>query len=349
MLQGKIYCTYMTTVAINGFGRIGRLFLRQASKNKKLKIVAINDLGDIENLAYLFEYDSVYGRFGGSIKVQGNSIVIDGKKVQVLQEKDPSKLPWKKLGVDIVIEATGVFNSYKKAEIHRKAGAKRVVITAPSKDEDTKDGKTVLMGVNEKEASSCSLTSNGSCTTNAVAAVVQVLDEAIGVEKAILTTTHGYTASQKLVDGPSNRSDVRRGRAAAQNIIPSTTGAAKTVGRAMPKFKDNFDGMALRVPVIAGSIADVTLVTKKKTTEKEVNSAFEKAAKLPRWKGILTTTTDPIVSTDIIGEPYGSIVDLNFTKVVDGDLVKVLSWYDNEWGYVTTLIKHVETVANSVK
>ena len=337
----------MTTVAINGFGRIGRLFFRQAYKNKNLKIVAVNDLGSIENLAYLLEYDSVYGRFGASVKVQGSSLIVDGKKIEVLQEADPSKLPWKKLEVDIVIEATGVFNSYEKSQVHRKAGAKRVVITAPSKDEDTDDGKTVLVGVNEHEASTCSLTSNGSCTTNAVAAVVQVLDEAIGVEKAILTTTHGYTASQKLVDGPSGRSDVRRGRAAAQNIIPSTTGAAKTVGRAIPKFKDTFDGMALRVPVIAGSIADVTLVTTKKTTEKEVNAAFEKAATLSKWEGILTTTTDPIVSTDIIGEPYAAIIDLSFTKVVDGDLVKVLSWYDNEWGYVATLLRHVKAVAKN--
>lgn len=339
----------MTNVSINGFGRIGRLFFRQAYNNKNLKIVAINDLGNIENLAYLLEYDSVYGRFEGSVNVQGNSLVVDGKKILVLQETNPAKIPWKKLSVDIVVEATGAFNSYKKAQVHREAGAKRVVITAPSKDEDTDEAKTVLMGVNEHEAATCSLTSNGSCTTNAVAAVVQVLDEALGVEKAILTTTHGYTASQKLVDGPSNRSDVRRGRAAAQNIIPSTTGAAKTVGKAIPKFKDTFDGMALRVPVIAGSIADVTLVTKKKTTEKEVNALFEKAAKSARWKGILATTTDPIVSTDVIGEPYGAIIDLNFTNVVDGDLVKVLSWYDNEWGYVATLVKHVEAVAAAVK
>ena len=206
------------------------------------------------------------------------------------------------------------------------------------------------MGINEDALNSCSLSSNGSCTTNAVAGVVQILDEEVGVERAILTTTHGYTASQAVVDSPSKKKgDPRRGRAAAQNIIPSTTGAAKTVARALPKFESTFDGMALRVPVIAGSVADVTLVTKKDTSTKEINSILEKAASTKRWKKILAVTTDPIVSSDIIGQPYGAIIDLSFTKVVDGTLVKVLSWYDNEWGYVATLVQHVEAVAKHIK
>lgn len=338
----------MTKIAINGFGRIGRLFFRQAIEKKGLQIIAINDLGSAENLAYLLKYDTVYGRFGKTVEVKDNALMVEGKKVIILQEKDPAKLPWKKLGIDIVVEATGVFSAYGKAKAHVDAGAKRVVITAPAKDADTKDGKTVLVGVNEEAMSACTMTSNGSCTTNSAASVVQVLDETIGVKKALLNTTHGYTATQSLVDGPAKGSDPRRGRAAAQNIIPSSTGAAVAVTRAIPKLAGKFDGIALRVPVAAGSIADITFLAKRKTTAKEVNSILSRAAKSRQWKDILQVSKEPLVSSDILGQPYAAIVDLNLTRVVDGDLVKVLSWYDNEWGYVATLVRHVLAASKSL-
>ena len=327
----------MTNIAINGFGRIGRLFFRQMADEKTAQIVAINDLGSIENLEYLLKYDTVYGKFDKGLE-----------GVQVFQEKDPSKLPWGKLGVDIVVEATGVFESYEEAKTHLRAGAKRVVISAPAKDGDGKDGKTILMGVNEEEMATCKITSNGSCTTNSVAVIVQILNEKIGIAKALLNTTHGYTATQSLVDGPTRGKDMRRGRAAAQNIVPSSTGAAVSVTRAVTNLANRFDGIALRVPVVAGSIADVTFLAKRKTTVEEVNDVLAKAAKSPRWKNVLAVTNEPLVSSDIVGQPYGAIVDLAMTRVVDGDLVKVLSWYDNEWGYVATLVQHVLAAAKNL-
>ena len=327
----------MIKVAINGFGRIGRLFFRQAKEAGDIQVVAINDLGDLDNLSYLLKYDSVYGKFEKGLK-----------GVEIFKEKDPAKLPWKKLKIDIVVEATGVFDSYEKAKVHIKAGAKRVVITAPAKDSDGENGRTILSGVNEKDMGACSITSNGSCTTNAASPVIEVLSLNPGIQKAVLNTTHGYTATQSLVDGPSRGKDVRRGRAAAQNIIPSSTGAAVTVTRAIPELEGKFDGIALRVPVVAGSIADITFISKKKTSVKEINSILSKAAESAQWKGILKVTEDPVVSSDILKEPYSAIVDLNLTRVVDGDLVKVLSWYDNEWGYVTTLIRHVMISAKAL-
>ncbi|MEX1014315.1 MAG: type I glyceraldehyde-3-phosphate dehydrogenase [Candidatus Paceibacterota bacterium] len=335
----------MAKIAINGFGRIGRLFLRQAYDKEDIEIVAINDLGDCENLAYLLKYDSVYRKYNKKVEVKNNNIVIEGKEIKFFQEKDPSKLPWKDLGVDIVVESTGVFNEYNKAKAHINAGAKRVVITAPAKD-DGVEGATVLMGVNEGDLEKVVLTSNGSCTTNAASPIIQVLTEELGIEKAILNTIHGYTATQSLVDGVSKKP--RKGRAAAQNIIPSTTGAAIAVTKAIPELDGKFDGIALRVPVIVGSIADITFISKRETSVEEINGILKKAASSPRWEGIMTTTEDPIVSSDIIGEPYGAIADLSFTKVVDGNLVKVLSWYDNEFGYVSTLIKHVINVTSLI-
>jgi len=334
----------MANVAINGFGRIGRLFFRQAFEEKGIEIVAINDLGDLENLEYLLKYDTVYGRYGKPVEVKSGKLIVDGKKIEVTQEKDPSKLPWKKLGVDIVVEATGVFDSYEKARVHIDAGAKRVVITAPAGDPDGTEGATVLVGVNDDKLESLVLSSNASCTTNAASPVIAVLSEKLGIAKAVLSTVHGYTATQNLVDGPTRGHDPRRGRAAAQNIVPSSTGAAHAVARAIPEMEDRFDGIAMRVPVIAGSIADITFISKKKTSVDEVNKILEDAAKSPRWKGIMKVSEDPLVSSDIVGEPYGAIVDLSFTRVVDGDLVKILSWYDNEWGYVSTLVKHVSNI-----
>jgi glyceraldehyde 3-phosphate dehydrogenase len=332
-------------VAINGFGRIGRLFLRQAFDNENFKIKAINDLGDGENLAYLFKYDTVYGRYNKEVIFKDNKLKIGDEDIVFIQEKDPTKLPWGKLDIDVVVESTGVFESYEKAKAHLEAGAKRVIITAPAKDPDGAEGRTVLVGVNESDASSVVLTSNGSCTTNAASPVISVMAKNPGVEKAILNTIHGYTATQGLVDGPSRSRDVRRGRAAAQNIVPSTTGAAIAVARAIKELEGKFDGIAMRVPVIAGSVADITFIAKRETSVEEVNDIFKKASGDSRWAGILKVIEDPIVSSDILGEPYGSIVDLGFTKVVGGNLVKVLAWYDNEYGYVATLIKHTESIA----
>ncbi len=324
----------MTKIAINGFGRIGRLFLRQIINEPNVKVVAINDLADVENLLYLLKYDSVYGRFETPI---GN--------IKFLQEKDPAKLPWKDLDVDIVVEATGVFESYEKAKAHLDAGAKRVVLTAPAKDADGSLGRTVLVGLNEGEIKEYKITSNASCTTNAVHPVIAIMAENPGIAKAVLNTVHAYTNTQTMVDSPVKGADFRRGRAGAQNIIPSTTGAALAVTRAFKELEGKFDGIALRVPVVCGSIADITFVSKRKTSVEEINEILKKAAASPRWQGILKVVDEQIVSSDIIGEPYGAIVDLKFTKVIDGDLVKVLSWYDNEWGYCAMLVKHVLKVA----
>ena len=338
----------MAKVAINGFGRIGRLFFRQAIDNENIDIVAINDLGDLENLAYLLKYDSVYGVFDKSVDIKGGKLVVDGKSINVTQIKDPKELPWKKLGVQIAVEATGVFTTYKKAKAHIDAGAKRVVMTAPSKDADGTEGATVLVGVNEGKLESVLLTSNGSCTTNAASPVISVLSKEPGIEKALLNTVHGYTATQGIVDGPTRGSDFRKGRAAGVNIIPSTTGAAIAIVRAIPEMEGKFDGIALRVPVIVGSIADITFISKRKTSVEEINDILKKASESPLWKNILAVIDDPVVSSDIVGREYGAIVDLNFTRVVDGNLVKVLSWYDNEWGYVSTLVRHVSNVSTLV-
>lgn len=332
----------MARIAINGFGRIGRLFLRMAWGHENFEIVAVNDLGNVENLAYLLKYDTVYGRFRKSVEAKNGSLIVDGKELKVLQVKDPKQLPWRDMNIDLVIESTGLFEAYAEAKGHLDAGAKRVVITAPAKDDDgTEGGKTILVGVNDSEIKATNLTSNGSCTTNAASPVIQVMSENPGILKAVLNTVHGYTATQNLVDGPTKGNDFRRGRAAAQNIVPSTTGAATAVTRAAKSLAGKFDGIALRVPVVAGSIADITFLSKRKTSAEEVNKILSDAAESPRFKGILAVTNDQIVSTDIIGEPYGAIIDLKFTKVIDGDLVKVLSWYDNEAGYVSTLVRHV--------
>ncbi len=335
----------MVNIAINGFGRIGRLFLKHALKDPQFNVVAINDLGDVGNLAYLLKYDTVYGRYNGEIKTRDGVLIVDGKEILFLQQKDAALLPWKDLKIDIVIESTGIFESYEKAKVHLDAGAKRVVITAPAKDADGVLGKTVLLGVNEAEAKTCSITSNGSCTTNAASPVIQVMAENPGIVKAVLATTHAYTATQSIVDGPTKGTDYRRGRAAAQNMSPSTTGAAIAVTRAFRSLEGKFDGIAIRVPVIAGSLADITFVSKRKTTVEEINDIFRNAAKDPKWKNILKVTDEQIVSSDVLGEPFGSIVDLGFTKVIDGDLVKVLAWYDNEAGYVATLVEHAKRVA----
>ncbi len=339
----------MTKLAINGFGRIGRLLLRAAFANASasqagLEIVAINDLGNLENLAYLFKYDSVYRTYQGEVKSDEKQklLIVDGKKIKFLCEKDPTKLPWKELGIDVVIEATGVFESFEKAKAHIDAGAKRVLLTAPAKDaEGTAGGKTILVELNDEDLKTVKISSNASCTTNAVYPVMEILKENPGIQKAVLNTIHALTNSQTIVDSPVKGSDFRRGRAGSQNIIPSTTGAAIAVTRVIKDLEGKFDGLALRVPVITGSLADITFLAKKKTSVEEVNEIFKKAAQSAKWKGIVKAVDEQIVSSDVIGEPYGAVIDLKFTKVVDGDLIKVLSWYDNEWGYVAMLLKHL--------
>lgn len=330
-------------VGINGFGRIGRAFFRIAHKNPEIEIVAVNDLGDVHNLAYLLQYDTVYRTPGFSVAVSSDakSLLIDGTPVQFIQEKDPSNLPWKVLDIDVVVESTGLFTTYEKSQAHIAAGAKKVVISAPAKgDAGSAQGETILMAVNEEKFGTCDITSNASCTTNAASPLIAILDEELGIEKAILNTVHGYTASQGIVDGP-NKKDFREGRAAAMNIVPSSTGAAIAVTKAFPKLEGLFDGISIRVPVVAGSIVDVTFIAKRDTTKEEVNVILEKAAKSEKWHKVFAVTHDPIVSTDILGESYASIADLEMTRVVGGNLVKVLGWYDNEMGYTYTLVDHV--------
>jgi glyceraldehyde 3-phosphate dehydrogenase len=329
----------MVRVAINGFGRIGRAFIRQAWDRSELEVVAINDLGSLENLAYLLKYDTVYGKAPFSVEAKDGKLVVNGKEIAFVSEKEPTKLPWKSLNIDVVVESTGFFTEFAKAKAHVEAGARRVVISAPVKDESVV-GATVLMGLDESKLATCPITSNASCTTNSASPVIAILDEALGIEKAILSTTHAYTASQSIVDGPSKK-DVKEGRAAAQNIVPTSTGAAIAVTKAYPALSGKFDGISLRVPVPAGSIADITFVSKRPTTAEEVNDLLRKAAGEDRWKGIFATTDEELVSSDIVGERFASIADLGMTRVVDGNLVKVLAWYDNEAGYTHTLVEHV--------
>ncbi len=313
-------------VAINGFGRIGRAFFKLAKTNDEIEVVAVNDLGSIESMEYLLKYDTVYGKSDFNLN-----------KVKYLSEKDPTKLPWKDLDIDVVVESTGLFTSTEKAQVHITAGARRVVISAPIKDDTS---PTVLVAMNEEKLKSSQISSNASCTTNAGSPLIAILDEALGIEKALLNTVHGYTASQALVDGP-NKKDMREGRAAAQNIVPSSTGAAIAVTKVMPHLAGLFDGISIRVPVPCGSIVDVTFISKRETSVDEVNKILETAAKDPRWKGIFTVTKEDLVSSDIVGNPHASIADLAFTRVVGGNLVKVLGWYDNEFAYVNTLVRHV--------
>ncbi|MFZ2621423.1 MAG: type I glyceraldehyde-3-phosphate dehydrogenase [Minisyncoccia bacterium] len=335
-------------VAINGGGRIGRAFLRIAHFRDDINIVAINDLGNIDNIAYLIKYDTAYGQKFDSVKVSDDKkkIIVDGKEIQFLSEKEPSNLPWKDLGIDVVVESTGFFTSFSKARLHVTAGAKKVVITAPAKDNaSATDEGTILMGVNCDTLKDMTVTSNASCTTNAGSPVLEILRKTVGIEKAILNTVHGYTASQGIVDGP-NAKDWKEGRAAAQNIVPTSSGSAIATTKAITELEGKFDGMAMRVPVIAGSIADITFIAKRDTTVEEINDILKKAAADKHWEKIFSVTEDPIVSSDIIGSKFASIADLNLTRVVGGNLVKVMAWYDNEAGYTHALIEHVVKTAS---
>lgn len=326
-------------VAINGFGRIGRAFFREAYKESNINIVAINDLGPADNLAYLLKYDSVYRTAPFSVEAKDGALVVDGKPVKFLSEKEPTALPWKDLSIDVVIECTGVFNDFEKAKVHIAAGAKRVVISAPAKG----DGATVLMGVNEEMLKTCDVSSNASCTTNSASPLITILDASIGIDSALLNTTHAYTATQLIVDGISKK-DWRGGRAGAQNIIPSTTGAAVAVTKAYKPLEGKFDGISLRVPVPVGSVADITFIAKRDTSVEEVNDILRKAASEQKWQGIFKASDEELVSSDIIGDTHAAIADLKMTRVVNKRLVKVLSWYDNEYGYTGSLIKHVQEI-----
>jgi len=338
-------------IAINGFGRIGRQFLKVALEKPELEVVAVNDLGDVDNLAYLLKYDSAQKASEESISTEKNGeevfLVVGGRKIKFFSQKDPMNLPWGDLGIDVVVESTGFFTEFEKAKVHINAGAKRVVVSAPSKGEEGVDGRTVLMGINEEDLKTCQVSSNGSCTTNSVSPAAQIMHETIGIEKAMLNTIHGYTATQKIVDGPDAK-DWRRGRAAAQNIVPSSTGAAIAVTKVIKELEGKFDGLAMRVPVVSGSIADLTFIAKRPTSVEEVNNIFRNAAKEERWSSVFTVSDEKLVSSDIIGTQYASIVNLDLTQVVDGNLVKVLCWYDNEMGYTHALLQHVLRVANLV-
>ncbi len=341
----------MVRVAINGFGRIGRTFMRTAFGHPDFEVVAINDLGSLENLAYLLKHDSVYGHSPFSVEATENSLKINGKEIAFVQERDPEKLPWAAMDIDVVVESTGFFTTYEGSKKHLTAGAKRVVISAPAKDDPAAagvQGETVLMGVNQDKLATCDISSNASCTTNATSPLIAILKEAIGIDKAILNTVHAYTATQSLVDSPA-KGDVRKGRAAALNIIPSTTGAAIATTKVHTELEGKFDGIAMRVPVPVGSIVDVTFIASRETTVEEVNAALSTAAGEDRWKNIFAATDEPIVSSDIIGSRVGSIADLSFTRVVGGNLVKVLAWYDNETSYTQTLVEHVAAAAKAMK
>ncbi len=326
-------------IAINGFGRIGRHAFKIGFGRKGFNIVAINDLTDTKTLAHLLKHDTAYRSYDKKVSYDEKNIIIDGKKIPVFAEKDPSALPWAKMKIDVVLECTGHFNKKDGAELHLKAGAKKVVLSAPGKGGDI---PTYVRGVNcgKVKNEKAKIISNASCTTNCIAPVMAVLEETFGIKKAMMSTVHAYTADQNIQDGPHK--DLRRARAAAESIVPTTTGAAKAVAETIPAVKGIFDGIALRVPVVTVSLSDVTVVLKKKTTKEEINKAFIQAAKTTRFKNVLLATNEELVSSDFIGNPYSSIVDLNLTNVVDGDLVKVVAWYDNEYGYSCRLVEMAE-------
>ena len=326
----------MKKIAINGFGRIGRAALKIILDTPGLEVVAINDLMNIDNAAYLLRYDSVYGRYEHEVNIQDNNLHIRDKKILFISEKDPAKLPWKKLDIDVVIESTGLFTNRQDAEKHIHAGAKNVVISAPTKSADT---PTVIHGVNTDDGKT-SIFSCASCTTNNIGPIIEIIDRRIGVKKAILNTVHAYTASQSLVDAPSKKK-IRMGRAAAINLVPATTGAAKATIKALPQFEGKFDGIAIRTPVPVGSISDITFVASRNTSTEEINSILTEESKSSRYKFILSVSNEPLVSSDIVKSSFASIVDLEMTRVVDGDLVKVLAWYDNEWGFTNQMIRQI--------
>lgn len=327
----------MTRVAINGLGRIGRATLKIVLENSGLELVAVNDIAPVDNLAYLLKYDTVYGRYPEEVRTDNGDLVVDQTRISVLSEKDPAKLPWKRLGVDVVFECTGLFTETEDMEKHLQAGARYAILSAPS---DSEEMTTVVHGSSDVERPH--VYSCASCTTNCITPVAEVMQRRIGVKKAIMTTVHAYTSSQKLIDGPSRKT--RRGRAAASNLIPTSTGAAIATTKVLPDLQGLFDGVAIRAPVTCGSIADIVFVTKRGTNVEEVNRILTEEADTERYRGVLGVTSDPIVSSDILRDPRASLVDLEMTKVIDGDLVKVMAWYDNEWGYATQMVREAAAI-----
>jgi glyceraldehyde 3-phosphate dehydrogenase len=330
-------------VAINGFGRIGRNVLKAGIDHPEVEFVAVNDLTDTKTLAHLLKYDTAYGVYPKEVAYDENHIIVDGHKIAVVAQKDPTQLPWKDMDVDVVIESTGRFTTEEGMRQHITAGARRVVLSAPAKGGEV---PTYVLGVNEYDGKA-ELLNNASCTTNCITPVAAVMHNKFGIVKALMTTIHSYTASQVLQDGPSK--DLREARAAAQNIVPTSTGAAIATTQVLPELQGLFDGLSIRVPTIVGSLSDFTMVVARKTSVEEVNEVFKTAAKQPRWRGILTVTEDPIVSSDIVGNTHSAIVDLELTRVIDGDLVKVVAWYDNEWGYSHRLFEQVVAVGKALQ
>ncbi len=333
----------MAKVGLNGFGRIGRAAFKIILDTPELELMAINDLAPTDNLAYLLKYDTVYGRYEKSVEVEDGNLVVDGKAYPFLHEKDPAQLPWGEMGVDIAFECTGVFRTQEDLEKHIEAGAQYAILSAPAKS----DMATVVHGVNAPDEESDRIISCASCTTNCITPVVEVMGRRIGVEKAIMTTIHAYTSSQSIVDAPSKK--IRRGRAGAANFVPTSTGAAIATTQVLPQYEGRFDGVAVRGPVPSGSIADIIFVTSRDTSVEEVNNIFREEAESDKYRGILGVTEDPIVSTDIIKDPHASLVDLGMTQVVAGNLVKVMSWYDNEWGYTAQMIREALRIAESME
>ncbi|HLB66693.1 MAG TPA: type I glyceraldehyde-3-phosphate dehydrogenase [Candidatus Saccharimonadales bacterium] len=327
-----------TRVAINGFGRIGRNAFKIAFERADLDIVAINDLTDTKTLAHLLKHDSNYGLYDKEVKFDDNHLIVGGQSIKVLNEREPAKLPWKELEVDIAIESTGIFTKHEELEMHLQAGAKRVVLTAPEKDDNHND--TFLIGVNEDELKpDHKVITNASCTTNCITPVAAIVESNFGIEKAMMTTVHSYTSDQRLQDAPHK--DLRRARSAAENIVPTSTGASSAAAKAFPALKGIFGGLSIRVPTPVVSLSDFVFVTKKKVTVEEVNQAFKDAAQHPYYQGILDVTEEELVSSDFIGNSHSAIVDLGLTAVIDGDLLKVVAWYDNEWGYCNRLVELV--------
>jgi glyceraldehyde 3-phosphate dehydrogenase len=320
-------------IAINGMGRIGRAALKILEDDEQLELVAVNDIVPLDNIAYLLKYDTVYGRYGKTVEAKGDRLVIGDHEIKFFSEKDPAQLPWDELSVDLVIESTGVFTNHPALEKHLQAGAKHVILSAPAKDETL----TVVHGVSDLGDDVPQIISCASCTTNCITPVVEVMGRRIGVDKAVMTTIHAYTSSQAIVDSPAKK--VRRGRAGAANLVPTSTGAAIATTKALPQYEGRFDGVAVRAPVPVGSIADIVFVTERETSVEEINEIFRNEAESDRYRGILGASDDPLVSSDIIGDSHASIVDLEMTQVVGGTLVKVMSWYDNEWGYTNQMIR----------
>jgi glyceraldehyde 3-phosphate dehydrogenase len=333
----------MAKVAINGMGRIGRAAFKVILDTPEFELMAVNDLMALDNLAYLLKYDTVYGRYEKKVEVSGNALVVNGQKIPVFSEKDPAQLPWGKLGVDVVFECTGVFTNNEGLQKHVQAGAKLVYLSAPPKGEDV---CTIVHGVTKPEGG-VNVISCASCTTNCITPVVEVMIRRIGIKKAIMTTIHAYTSSQAIVDGPAKK--WRRGRAGAANFVPTSTGAAKATTNCLPELKGKFDGVAVRGPVPSGSMADLVFVTSRPTSVEEIKRIFEEEAASPRYKGILGIAEAPLVSSDIIKDSRASIVDLEMTQVVDGDLVKIMSWYDNEWGYTNQMVKEALRAVKEAK